>query len=178
VKRAPPPLARLEKAALISTRALSVVGLVALMVFAAMTLADGLMRWLANQPIEGVRDIGALAIAVAVSCCIPVGLVERSNITIRVVESLSKKTSRVLDALAAVVVEVVMVLMAWQFYLHASNIARAQETTWVLRLPMAPFWYGVDAILWFAVMVQAVVVALELGRCFGYEATGERAAGH
>ena len=79
-------LAALERLTLTATRALSVVGLIALMGLAAMTLADGLLRWLANRPIEGVRDLGGLAIAVAIACCIPVGLVERGNIAIRLGE--------------------------------------------------------------------------------------------
>jgi TRAP-type C4-dicarboxylate transport system permease small subunit len=163
-------LTALERGALTATRALSVLGLIALMVLAAMTLADGIMRWLANQPIEGVRDVGALAIAVAVSSCIPVGLMERSNITIRILENVAGKTvGRVFDVLAAIAVEVVLVLMAWQFYLHAYKLGRARETTWVLQLPTAPFWYGVDAILWCAVVVQAIVVAVEIGRLFGRE---------
>jgi len=60
-------LAALERVTLAATRALSVVGLVALMGLAAMTLADGLLRWVANHPIEGVRDLGGLAIAVAIA---------------------------------------------------------------------------------------------------------------
>jgi len=76
-------LAALERLTLTATRALSVVGLIALMGLATMTLADGLLRWLASRPIEGVRDLGGLAIAVAIACCIPVGLMERGNIAIR-----------------------------------------------------------------------------------------------
>src|SRR5918911_745207 len=55
-------LAALERLTLSATRALSVLGLIALMGLAAMTLADGLLRWLANRPIEGVRDLGGLAV--------------------------------------------------------------------------------------------------------------------
>lgn len=172
-------LDRLDRAALAGTRALSVVGLAALMIVATMTLADGMMRWLANQPIEGVRDIGALAIAVTVSCCFPVGLMERSNITIRFIETVfGRRTGLVFDVLASILVEAVMVLMAWQFFLHASKIARVHETTWVLKLPTAPFWYGVDAILWCAVAVQAIVVAIDVGRLFGHETHGVRASAH
>src|SRR5258708_30267206 len=94
-------LSTLERAALAATRVLSVVGLVALMGLATMTLADGLMRWIANQPIEGVRDLGGLAIAVAIACCIPVVMIERGNITIRLAGSLSAGFGRVLDAPAA-----------------------------------------------------------------------------
>jgi len=34
----------------------------------------------------------------------------------------------------------------------------------VLQIPTAPFWYGVDAILWCAVVVQAIVAAREVAR--------------
>ena len=40
-------------------------------------------------------------------------------------------------------------------------MARARETTFVLQIPIAPFWVGVDAILWFAVVVQVVVALRE-----------------
>jgi len=135
------------------------------MVLAAMTLADGLMRWLANRPIEGVRDVGMVVIAVAVTCCIPVGLMERANISIRIAGTVfGAATGRALDALAALVVEVVMVAMAWQFTLFAGKIARAGETTWVLKISTYPFWYTVAAILWMAVLVQLIVVVLEFSK--------------
>jgi len=158
-------LARLERAGLLATRALSVVGLVALMALAAMTLTDGLMRWLANRPIEGVRDVGAVIVAVAVSCCLPVGLMERGHVSIRLVPALlGERAGRILDALAALVVEAVMIAIAWQFTVFAGKIARANETTWVLKIPTAPFWYVVAAILWTAVLVQAIVVVLQFAR--------------
>lgn len=159
------PLQRLERVGLSVTRALSVVGLVALMALAAMTLADGLARWLANRPIEGVRDAGALIVAVAVTCCIPVALMERANITIRVAASLfGARAGRALDALAAIAVAVVIAAMAWQFTVFAGKLALARETTWVLKIPLAPFWYTVAAILWLAVFVQGIVVVLDLAR--------------
>jgi len=135
------------------------------MLLAAMTLADGLMRWLANRPIEGVRDLGAVIVAVAVCCCIPVGLMERANVSIRVAQSVfGPATGRVLDAIAALLVEVVMVALAWQFTVYAGKLARAGETTWVLKIPTYPFWYVVAAILWLAVAVQAIVVLLEISK--------------
>ena len=106
-------LQRLARTGLAATRALSGAGLLALMFLAVMTLADGLARSLANRPIEGVRDIGAVAIALAVTCCIPVGLMERSNITIRFIESFIGPA--------------------------AGKMAHAKETTWVLKIPTAPF---------------------------------------
>jgi TRAP-type C4-dicarboxylate transport system permease small subunit len=159
------PLQQLERLGLLGTRALSVLGLGALMVLASMTLADGLLRWLLNQPIEGVRDIGAFAVAVAIACCLPVGLMERSNITIRVFENVAgRRAGRWADCVASLLVLGVMVAMAWQFILHAGKLARASETTWVLKLPVAPFWYAVALIMVLAVLVQLVVLTLDVGR--------------
>jgi len=162
------PLAQLERVALASTRVLSVIGLVALMVLAFLTLANGLLRWLANQPIAGVVDVGALAIAIAVCCCIPIAQMERSHISFRLVSSLSPGAGRVLDAVAAIAVAVVLVLMAYEFYAYAGSLVVSGERTYVLKIPAAPFWYAADAILWIAAAVQLIVVAADVGRIFGY----------
>lgn len=135
------------------------------MLLAAMTLADGLMRWLANQPIEGVRDLGEVIIAVAVSCCLPMGLMERGHIAIRFgADVLGERGGRMLDALASLAVEAVVIAMAWQFTVFAGKIARAGETTWVLKIPTAPFWYTVAALLWAAVAVQSIVLILDVAK--------------
>ena len=158
-------LQRLERIGLGATRALSVAGLLLLMALAAMTLADGLLRWLANRPIEGVRDLGAVIVAVAVCCCIPVGLMERANISIRVAKDLlGERASRVLEAFAALAALVVIGAMAWQFTVFAGKLARVGETTWILKIPTAPFWYLVAAILWLAVAVQLIVLVLDIAK--------------
>lgn len=150
---------KLERIARLGTRALSLAGLIALMALAAMTLADGMLRWLANKPIEGVRDVGAVIVAVAVCCCLPAGLMERSHITIRVAGSvLGPRAGAFLDVVASFLVWAVTLAMAWQFTVFAGKIARAGETTWVLKIPTAPFWYVVAGILWLGALVQLIVV--------------------
>jgi TRAP-type transport system small permease protein len=161
-------LAHLERAALASTRALSVLGLVALMILAFLTLANGLLRWAINQPIAGVVDVGALAIAIAVCCCLPVAQMERSHITFRLVAAISPGLGRVLDVLAAIAVAIILALMAREFYSYAGSLVASGERTYVLKIPAAPFWYAADAILWIATAVQLIVVAVEIGQLFGY----------
>jgi TRAP-type C4-dicarboxylate transport system permease small subunit len=167
-------LARLERVALVSTRILSVLGLVALMVLAFVTLANGLLRWLVNQPIAGVVDVGALAIAIAVSCCMPVALMERSHITFRLVSSLSPAVGKVFDLFADIAVAIVLALMAWQFWVYAAELVVSGERTYVLKIPAAPFWFAADVILWIAVAVQIVVVALDAGHLAGVHAAPTR----
>ena len=167
-------LARLERVALVGTRALSVLGLFALMVLAFITLANGLLRWLINQPIAGVVDVGALAIAIAVSCCIPVSMMERSHITFRLLSSASPALGRVADVVADIAVAVVLALMAWQFWVYAGELVISGERTYVLKIPAAPFWYACDIILWIATAVQCVVVALDVARLFGHAPAPQR----
>ena len=160
-------LARLERVAVIGTRALSVLGLFALMVLASITLANGLLRGAFNYPIAGVVDVGGLAIAIAVSCCIPISMMERSHITFRMVSSLSPALGRYLDLLADVMVAVVLGLMSWQFWTYAGELVLTGERTYVLKIPAAPFWYVCGTILWIATAVQFVVIALDVGRLSG-----------
>jgi TRAP-type C4-dicarboxylate transport system permease small subunit len=167
-------LASLHHVALVSTRALSVLGLFALMVLAFITLANGLLRWLVNQPIAGVVDVGALAIAIAVSCCIPVSLMERSHIAFRLASFASPRLGRLLDVVADVAVLVVLVLMAWQFWVYAGGLVATGERTYVLKLPAAPFWYAADVILWIAAAVQCVVLVLDIGHLAGGQSAPER----
>ena len=71
-----------------------------------------------------------------------------------------------LDAIAALAVGAVLAAAAWQFWIYAAKMARAHETTFVLQIPIAPFWFGVDVILWLAVMVQVIVAARDCARAF------------
>ncbi len=167
-------LERLESLALVSTRALSIIGLVALMILAFITLANGLLRWLINQPIAGVVDVGALATAIAVSCCMPVALMERSHITFRLVSSVSPRFGRWLDIFADIAVAIVLVLVAWQFWVYSGELAISGERTYVLKIPAAPFWYVADVIFWITMAVQWIVVALDIGRLVGAHARPER----
>lgn len=160
-------LPALERWALAGAKALSVIGLCGLCLLATMTLADGLGRSLLNHSIDAVRDVGGLVIAVAVASCLPMSLIERSHISVQLFGSWRPGWGRAAEAFAAVLVLVSMVAIAWQFKLYASKLAAAHETTWVLQIPAAPFWWVVDVILWAAVLVQAVIVLADVARMAG-----------
>lgn len=140
-------------------RALAAIGLGALLVFAATTIADGLLRFFFAHPIDAVRDLGGLVAAFAVACCIPLTIIERSNITIRFITSfISQRAGRVADVAAALLVEIVLVLMAWRFAIFAGQAAADGNATWMLRVPTAPVWWAVTAMLAIAAMLQVLVL--------------------
>jgi TRAP-type C4-dicarboxylate transport system permease small subunit len=123
-----------------------------------MTMADGLLRFFFARPIDAVRDVGGLVAAFAVACCIPVAIVERSNITIRFVSSVvGPRAGRIADGAAAVLVEIVLILMTWQFVLFADQARATGAATWMLRIPSAPVWTAVAVILGISALLQIFV---------------------
>lgn len=150
---------QVEKIVTGAANGLAVAGLILLLVLAVFTLFDGLLRALANFPLDIVREIGDLVAAICGACCLPVVLLYRSNITLRVFENILPRAGvRVVDVFASLVVEVSLVAMAWQFYLFSMKTLRANDVTWLLNVPKAPFWLVVDAVLWVAVLVQTFVL--------------------
>jgi TRAP-type C4-dicarboxylate transport system permease small subunit len=128
-------------------------------------MLDGLLRAVANMPIDLVREIGDLVAAICGASCLPIVLLHRGNIVLRALGNiLPARAVRAMDVSAALVVEIVMIGMAWQFYLFSIKTMRAGDVTWLLNLPKAPFWFVVDGILWIAVVVQAFVLVEE---CLG-----------
>lgn len=138
---------------------LAVAGLTVLLALAVCTLFDGLLRALANYPLDFVREIGDLVAAICGACCLPIVLLYKNNITLRTFENiLPPGGARIFDAFADVLMTVVMVAMAWQFWLFGIKTKQANDVTWMMNVPKAPFWFAVDAILWVCVAVQAFVM--------------------
>jgi TRAP-type C4-dicarboxylate transport system permease small subunit len=139
-------------------RGLAVLGLGVLLSFAVMTMADGILRFFLASPIDAVRDASSLVAAFSVACCIPVAIVERSNITIRFLPVLfGRRTGQAADAAAAILVEIVLILMTWQFVLFARQAVASGSATWMLRIPTAPVWAAVALILGISALLQAAV---------------------
>jgi len=143
--------------------ALAVAGLSLLLILATFTLLDGLLRALANYPLDLVREIGDLVAAICGASCLPIVLLHRSNIVLRTFEKILPPGGvRAIDVFAAAVIEIVTIAMAWQFYLFGIKTMQAGDVTWLLNLPKAPFWFVVDVILWVAVAVQTFVLIEEI----------------
>jgi TRAP-type C4-dicarboxylate transport system permease small subunit len=149
----------LEKIITGAANILAVAGLTLLLVLATFTLLDGLLRAFANYPLDLVREIGDLVAAICGAACLPIALLHQNNIVLRIFEKLLPPLGvRVIDTLAALLIQVVMTAMAWQFWLFGRKTMQAGDVTWLLNWPKAPFWFVVDGILWVAVAVQALVL--------------------
>jgi TRAP-type C4-dicarboxylate transport system permease small subunit len=153
-------------------RAIAVLGLGLLLCLAVATIADGLLRYVVASPIDAVRDLGGMIAAVSVACCIPIVMLERGNITIRFISAfIGPRMGRLADAMAALLVEIILIGMAWQFYRFARQAGMDGNATWMLHVPTAPFWWIVDVLVWIGAAMQALVAVEHLA---GY--TPERAS--
>ena len=142
---------------------LAVAGLTVLLALAVCTLFDGLLRAIANYPLDFVREIGDLVAAICGACCLPIVLLHKNNITLRTFENLLPPGgARIFDAFADVLMTIVMIAMSWQFWLFGIKTMKANDVTWLLNVPKAPFWFAVDGILWVCVAVQAFVMVQTL----------------
>lgn len=156
-------LAEAERIARLVARGLAALGLGLLLCFAVATIADGLLRYLLARPIDAVRDIGGMVAAVAVASCIPLVMLDRGNITIKFVGSfIGARAGRLADSVASILVELVLIGMAWQFFRFAAQAERDGGATWMLHVPTAPFWWVVAGLICVAVAMQALVTVAYL----------------
>ncbi len=134
-------------------------GMALLLLFAVSTLLDGMLRWLFGSPLDIVRDCGGVTVAIAISACFPLLVLERGNIVIEFIDAIAGRFgSRMLSIFAAFCTSAVCFALAWQFLIHANNLRRGTETTPLLSIPTAPFWYVVDTNFWLCAAAQLVVL--------------------
>jgi TRAP-type C4-dicarboxylate transport system permease small subunit len=161
-------LGKLEAVAITLSKALNVFGLLVLLFYAVMTLADGILRAFWNAPIEAVPDLGGVAVAVAVACCFPIAFMLQSNITIKFAElAVGPRIAAMFDAGAAILVSIAMAFIAFQLFVYAGQETRAGDSTVMLEIRVAPFWYTVAAAIACAAAVQAIVAARYVARLTG-----------
>jgi TRAP-type C4-dicarboxylate transport system permease small subunit len=148
-------------------RLLALVGFCGLLLLALMTSLDVLARWMLNQPLHGVNDLSAIALAVIIAACLPANLAERQNITVEILgNSLGGRSKACLDAFGSFATLVFVTLMTWRFVLYSQEIASSGQTTWVLKLPIAPAWWIATGFLILSIPTQLMVLGSDLKRAW------------
>ncbi|MBK3745532.1 TRAP transporter small permease subunit [Paraburkholderia aspalathi] len=132
----------------LTTRSIAVGGLSILLFQAFLIVIDGVLRFTISVSMDIVRDVGPLATAVAVACCLPVVLMEGGNIIMRPFAGLrSPAAVRGIDAFASLFSSVVMAVLGVQFFKYAHEQLKANEITFMLGIPKYPFYYAIASII-------------------------------
>ena len=146
-----------------ATRLLALVGLAALLVIAIATLVDVGARWIFASPIAGVYDLSTLFIAVAMAACFPAALAERRSIRIQFVAGLMPKRLRLFfDVVADAMTLSFFALLGWQLVVYTGELARDGETSFILQVPVAPWWVATTLLFLLCVPVQLLVLAVSI----------------
>lgn len=128
-------------------RVISLIGLAGLLVLAAITVGEVLLRWLFDYPILGISDVSSLVVTIAVASCFPLVFAERRSITVKIIGKLSgSRVNAILEAFGSLVSLAIFILVAWQLWVYANELATYNQTTWVVLWPMSP-WYRIAAVL-------------------------------
>lgn len=143
-------------------RWLAYVAVAALLLLAAATVCDIVLRYGFARPIRGFVDIASLAGAVLLAACFPYVLTSRGNIAIDALGSrLGATARRWLDRFAAAVSAGFFGVMAWQYLRFAVELRDEAQAIPVLRWPVWPWWAAVAVFVCLAAVAGALTIGLD-----------------
>ena len=132
-------LTKLESRGDTVSRFCALFGMLFLVALALITNVDVFMRWMFNNPIDGVTDVAPLMVAIVIASFFPFALAGRHHISISLIGNLfGPRGTAWLEAAAALVTLAFFVLLAWQFIVYTIDLDARGQTTWVVQLPVAP----------------------------------------
>lgn len=141
------------------TQRVATVGVVGMLLIAFSTIADVLSRWLFSRAITGMEEVAGMALAVAVSACLPAGAAQRVNITVDLLSGkVGPEMQKALERFGALALLVLYALLALRVGDYAAELGARKAVTVYVNLPIAPFLWVVTAFLVATTLVQALNV--------------------
>jgi C4-dicarboxylate transporter DctM subunit len=145
------------------TQRVAFVGVLGMLFIAFTTIADVILRWLFNAPIAGMGEATSMALAVAVSACLPAGAAQGVNITVDLLSGkLSPRALARVQLVGQVFLLVFYALLAWRIGEYARSLQARKAVTVYLAIPMAPFLWTVAVFLAASALVQALIVVARI----------------
>jgi tripartite ATP-independent transporter DctM subunit len=141
------------------TQRVASIGVLGMLLIAFTTIAHVLARWLFSAPITGMGEMASMALAVAVSACLPGGAAQRVNITVDLLSGrASARTVARLQVFGALALLVFYAALALRLGEYAASLEARQAATVYLNLPIAPFLWVVTAFVAATALVQLLNV--------------------
>ena len=136
-------------------RALSLIGLLGLLILAGITVLEALLRWVFKVQILGIADVSSLIIAVAIAACFPLVFAQQRNITVRFVgDALGRRWSSILDALGTLAALIIFCGFAWNLCRYTGKVAASHETTLVVGWTVAPWYWAATVLVALCIPIQ------------------------
>ena len=142
-----------------TSRVVAIACVCGMLFVAALTMIDVLLRWFANEPIPAINEIVQMTFSVAISACIPAGMIQRVNLKIDLVARyFSPPLHAWLEVLGSACLWLFYAVLAWRIFVYADTLASEGRTTVILGLAQAPFMYCVSLLLAFGTLVQTLII--------------------
>jgi tripartite ATP-independent transporter DctM subunit len=101
----------------------------------------------------------------------PAGLAGGVNLKVDILARwFTGRTQAWLDALGALLLLILFVILTWRIWVFADNLLQQGRTTLILRWPLPPFMYTVAILLGIGTLVQAVISANAVRRAWAARA--------
>lgn len=120
--------------------------MVALLANVLLVCADVILRAAFRAPVVWAGDISQLLLPFALGVMVPVAVMRGNLLTIRFLGMVCPRSvCLMLDVIGRLATMVLLALIAWKMFLYAGELARGTRSTIVLRIQIAPLWYGIAA---------------------------------
>jgi C4-dicarboxylate transporter DctM subunit len=143
---------------------------VALLIVALAITADVVLRWALSQPIRGLFELSELTFAGIMALAFAHANGQRSHVTLDLTGNLIGRTAG-LQLLGNLLTTLAFVVFTWFLWEYAVAKAGYGETTLVLGLPLAPFWYAIAGLMAVSLLAQLAVTLEDLGKLLGLPGT-------
>lgn len=158
-------IARLDGWGIALTRRIAFVAVLSMLVVAGVTIADVILRAVADSPVVGMNELTEVFFAVAIAACFPVGLTQRVHITVDLLaDRYGERVTAWLRVQGAVMLFWMFALLAERMADIAAELTKTADTTTILEIPTWPFLWLVAALVALGAAFQAVVVGVEAAK--------------
>lgn len=121
------------------------------------TVADVLLRAVANRPIRGTLEIVELLLACSFFLALPAVFLREEHIIVDVIDGIAPRAVPPLKRAATALAVAILALMAWQGWIAARDSIAFNDVTSDLSLPR--LWYWIPVL---AGMIGACVAAVAM----------------
>ena len=158
-------IARLDGWGIALTRRIAFAAVLSMLVVAGVTIADVVLRAVADSPVVGMNELTEVFFAVAIAACFPVGLTQRVHITVDLLaDRYGERLTAWLKVLGAVMLFWMFALLAERMGDIAAELTKTADSTTILEIPTWPFLWLVAALVALGALFQAVVVGVEAAK--------------
>jgi C4-dicarboxylate transporter DctM subunit len=158
-------LARFYAVLVTLSKLLAMVGVGGMLVVAAVTVIDIVLQSGFGKGVVAINEVTAMAFAVAITACIPAGLVDGVNLKIDIFARwINGRLAVWLEAVGMIVLLLFFLLLTFEIYTYAQLLSTEKRTTVILGWPVAPFLFVASAILVVGVLVQVLITASSIAR--------------